>query len=313
MSLRSTGASPERRAVLIGLIGEGVTPSLTPPMHEREGARHGMPYVYRTIDLDPAEATPDAVEGLLASAQRLGFDGLNITHPIKQTILPLLDELSPAARRVGAVNTVVFDGGRRIGHNTDVTGFGQAFDEAIGAGPHGTVVLVGAGGAGAAVATALAERDIAELVIVDLDARRAGELASAVDAASRPSVRAAAPDALAAELAAADGVVNATPFGMAAHPGTAFDPALLEPRLWVADIVYRPVETALLAEAAARGCRVMPGLGMAMGQAADAFEIFTGETADRRAMLADLRDLVAAEAAAASADSRRLHRREEEQ
>lgn len=290
-----------RRSVLIGLIGQGVLPSLTPPMHELEGARHGMNYVYRPIDITPAEASRDSIAQLLWAARRMGFDGLNITHPVKQAIIPLLDELAPSARKVGAVNTVVFAGDRLVGHNTDVTGFGAAFDETFGHGPFRRVVLVGAGGAGSAVAIALAERNVAELVIVDVDADRAERLADAVRAHAAGAVTAAAAAALAAILPGADGVVNATPFGMADHPGTAFDPALLAPAHWVADIVYRPTETALLRAASARGCRTMSGLGMAMGQAADAFEIFTGEPADRAAMLADLRDLVAAEATARSA------------
>lgn len=285
-----------RPAVLIGLIGEGVTPSLTPPMHELEGARHAMHYVYRTIDLGTGDNTPEYVEQLLWAARRMGFTGLNITHPIKQAVIRHLHELAPSASTVGAVNTVVFDGERMIGHNTDVTGFGAAFDDAFGAVEHGRVVLVGAGGAGAAVACALAAREVRELVIVDVDLERAEALASSVRAAVRGGVSSATIDELPQWIRSADGVVNATPWGMAAHPGTAFDLDLLMPEMFVADIVYRPAETALLTGAKARGCRTMSGLGMAMHQAADAFEIFTGEPADRGAMLADLENLVASEA-----------------
>lgn len=291
-----SGAVTRRPAVLIGLIGEGVTPSLTPPMHEFEGARHAMHYVYRTIDLVEGEATEDTIAQLLWAAKRMGFTGLNITHPIKQAVIQHLDELSIGARAVGAVNTVVFDGDRMIGHNTDVTGFGAAFDDAFGAAGRGRVVLIGAGGAGAAVATALASREVRELVIVDVDLSRAEALASGVRETANGEVRAAALDDLPQWLDGADGVVNATPWGMAAHPGTAFDTDLLTPTMFVADIVYRPVETELLTQAKARGCRTMSGLGMAMHQAADAFEIFTGEPADRGAMLSDLQTLVAAEA-----------------
>lgn len=283
------------RSVLVGLVGQGVAPSLTPPMHELEGARHGMNYVYRPIDIDPSDATLDGLGRLLWAARRMGFTGLNITHPAKQAIVPLLDELAPSAARVGAVNTVMFTGGRTVGHNTDVTGFGSAFDATFGA-THERVVLIGAGGAGSAVATALAERRIAELVIVDAAEDRAMLLASHVAAHAEGRVRSAGTHELAALLASADGAVNATPFGMAAHPGMAFDPSPMPPTAWVADIVYRPTETALLQAARARGLRTMSGLGMAMGQAADAFEIFTGEVADRAAMTRDLQSLVAAEA-----------------
>lgn len=297
MAARNAGPLVTRRSVLIGLIGEGVGPSLTPPMHEKEGARHGMHYVYRPIDLLPGEATPEEVARLLDSAERLGFTGVNVTHPIKQTVLPLLDSLAESARVVGAVNTIVFDDGRRIGHNTDVTGFGQALDEVLPDSPRDRVVLVGAGGGGAAVAHALVSRGVAHLTIVDVDSERAGSLARAAAAVGEGRADAASPADLARLLAEADGVVNATPFGMAAHPGAAFDLDLLRPELFVADIVYRPVDTALLIAARERGCRVMSGLAMAMNQAADAFEIFTGEHADRRAMLTDLEDLVTAETA----------------
>lgn len=278
------------RTVLVGLIGEGVAPSLTPPMHELEGARHGIHYVYRTIDLEVGEGTSDGVERLLDAARRLGFDGLNITHPVKQTVVPLLDVLAPSAAAVGAVNTVVFGPQGSLGHNTDVTGFGAAFDDALAAAPRRQVVLLGAGGAGSAVASALAARGVDDLVIVDLDADRARQLAQHTGA------RSVSMTDLGVVLAEADGLVNATPFGMAAHPGLPVDLDLLAPAAWVADIVYRPAETELLAAARAAGRRVMSGLGMAMHQAADAFEIFTGEIADRRSMLVDLTNLVADEA-----------------
>ncbi|WP_062377324.1 shikimate dehydrogenase [Demequina pelophila] len=282
------------RTVLVGLIGEGVGPSLSPAMHELEGARHGMAYIYRTIDIPRTAATPEGLERLLGCAQELGYDGLNITHPAKQVVVPLLDDLSPAAAAVGAVNTVTLAGGRRTGHNTDVSGFGAAMDDALAGCAREAVVLVGAGGAGAAVAHALATR-VGELTIADADPSRAAALAAATGG------RAIALDRVAEALAHADGVVNATPMGMAAHPGAAVDAALLRPQAFVADIVYRPVETALVASARRRGCRVLTGLGMALHQAADAFEIFTHETADRRAMLADLEGLVAAEAAGENA------------
>jgi shikimate dehydrogenase len=291
------GALAPRPAVLIGLIGEGVTPSLTPPMHELEGARHDMHYVYRTIELAADDNSPEYVAQLLWAARRMGFTGLNITHPIKQAVIQHLHELAPSARTVGAVNTVVFEGERMIGHNTDVTGFGAAFDDAFDAVGHGRVVIVGAGGAGAAVACALAAREVQDLVIVDVDQKRAEDLAGGVRDSARGKVSSSSLSELPEWLQSADGVVNATPWGMAAHPGTAFDLALLTPSMFVADIVYRPAVTALLEGARARGCRTMSGLGMAMHQAADAFEIFTGERPDRRAMLADLQNLVAEEAA----------------
>ena len=289
------------RSVLVGLVGQGVGPSLTPPMHELEGARHGMHYVYRTIEVDPDHVAPQDIEALLWAARRMGFNGLNVTHPVKQAVMPLLDELAVSAQRVGACNTIVFDGDRTVGHNTDVTGFGASFDASFGDAARGRVVIVGAGGAGSAVVTALSKRGVGDLVIVDIDVARAQQLAVRIAGLSAGRVRGAGPAELPRLLANADGVINATAFGMAAHPGTAFDPDLLAEDAWVGDIVYRPTETPLLTAARARGLRTMSGLGMAMGQAADAFEIFTGEPADRAAMTNDLKNLVAAEDAAAPA------------
>lgn len=284
------------RSVLIGLIGHGVAPSLTPPMHEMEGARHGLHYVYRPIDVEHSPDEAGTLAEVVAAARRMCFDGLNITHPYKQLVLPLLDELRGAAEWLGAVNTVQMQGDRLVGYNTDVSGFGRAFKDALSDAPRERVVLLGAGGAGTAVAAALVEQGVAELSIVDIDLARAEALAALLNPRTNGVVSGHAIDDLAELVPVADGFVNATPFGMASNPGSGVDVALLHDGLWVADIVYRPTETVLLKEARRRGLRTMSGLGMVMAQAADAFEIFTGERADRSLMLTDLQALVAAEA-----------------
>lgn len=283
-------------SVLIGLIGHGVGPSLTPPMHELEGARHGLQYVYRAIDFTAADGNPQKhLQDLIGSAQAFGFTGLNLTYPVKQTAVSLLDEMSPTARMVGAVNTVLWRDGRLVGYNTDVSGFRASLRDELGAAPHGRIVLLGAGGAGSAVSHALAVQGIEQLTIVDVDPQRAAALAEDIAAVHGQTVRARQLEALPELLRQADGLVNATPIGMAHHPGSPVDVHLLQPHLWVCDVVYRPVDTELLRSARSRGCRTISGLGMAMHQAADAFEIFTGETADRRAMLTDLQNLVSTE------------------
>lgn len=282
-----------RRAMLIGLLGAGVEPSLTPLMHELEGARHGMHYVYRTIEVADAAGIGD----LLRTARRLGYDGLNVTHPLKQVVIDSLDHLADTAREVGAVNTIVFTDAGAVGHNTDVTAFRTAFVEAFPQARPEHAVLLGAGGGGAAVAMALASLSIPQLTIVDRESDRAARLAEQVSRATGVLARPATPRDIPELLGMAEAVVNATPVGMAAHPGSPIDTALLRSHHLVADIVYRPVNTPLLQAAAAAGCRTMTGLGMAMHQAADAFEIFTGSHADRAAMRVDLEHLVAAEAA----------------
>src|SRR5215468_6643800 len=116
-----------RPSSLCGLIGAGIQASRTPAMHEREGDEQGMRYLYRLIDLEKLGVGAEALPELLSAAERMGFAGLNITHPCKQAVIPLLDELSPDASALGAVNTVVLKDGRRISHNTDWWGFAESF------------------------------------------------------------------------------------------------------------------------------------------------------------------------------------------
>lgn len=282
----------------VGLLGQGIGPSLSPEMHEREGARQGLRYVYKRVELRDTQLAPDALGALLAHAVHLGFDGLNVTHPVKQVMASLVDELAPEAVAIGAINTAVIDGGRTRGHNTDVTGFRAAFQDQLGGAPLDRVVLLGAGGAGAAVAHALVGLGTQLLTVVDHDPARAQNLVSSLPSDGRPPrAEVAAPERLAELLAAASGLVNATPMGMAAHPGSPVSADLLRPELWVADIVYRPLITQLVRDATARGCQVMTGAGMAVNQAADAFQLFTGRLPDRKAMFADFDELVADERA----------------
>ncbi|GAB7059518.1 shikimate dehydrogenase [Streptomyces mexicanus] len=285
-------------AYLVGLIGSGIGPSLSPALHQREADRLGLRLLYRLIDIDTLGVRPEAVGDLVRSARDLGFDGLNITHPCKQLVLEHLDALDPQAEALGAVNTVVFDGGRATGHNTDVTGFAASFARGLPDAPLERVVQLGAGGAGAAVAHATLTLGAEHVTVVDAVPERAAALAGSLCrhfGAGRAG--AAAPDALPGLLAAADGVVHATPTGMAAHPGMPFPAELLRPGLWVAEVVYRPLETELLRTARAAGCATLDGGGMAAFQAADAFRLFTGREPDGARMLADLRALTEREPA----------------
>lgn len=277
---------------LVGLIGSGIGPSLSPALHEREADRQGLRYVYRLIDIDVLGVGPEAVGDLVRAARDLGFDGLNITHPCKQLVIDHLDELAPQAAALGAVNTVVFEGGRAIGHNTDVTGFAASFARGLPDVPLERVVQLGAGGAGAAVAHAVLTLGAGHVTVVDAMPDRAADLAAGLNrhfGAGRAA--AASPDALGGLLARADGVVHATPTGMAAHPGLPFPAELLHPGLWVAEVVYRPLETELLRTARAVGCATLDGGGMAVFQAVDAFRLFTGREPDAVRMLADIAEL----------------------
>lgn len=294
-----------RNSFLIGLIGQGVSPSLTPAMHELEGSRHRMRYLYRTIEFGSGMDPEARLSELVQAARTFGFNGLNLTYPVKQLAIPLLDDLSQTARTVGAVNTVVWDEGRLVGHNTDISGFKAALIDALGDSPQGRIILVGAGGAGSAVAHALAMQGVESLTVVDVDLDRARSLAETVSQVHRQPVTCAPMEALMDLMSCAEGLVNATPIGMAHHPYSPVDVELLRSTMWVCDIVYRPVETPLLVSARERGCVTVSGLGMAMHQAAEAFEIFTGVAADRHAMLTDLKNLVAAENALSSTTQRK--------
>lgn len=280
---------------LVGLIGSGIGPSLSPALHEREADRQGLRYLYRLIDIEVLGVPPEAVGDLVRAARDLGFDGLNITHPCKQLVIPHLDGLSPQAEALGAVNTVVFEDGRAIGHNTDVTGFAASFARGLPDVPLERVVQLGAGGAGAAVAHATLTLGAGCVTVVDALPERAAALVASLNGRFGAGRAAAAtPDRLADLLAHADGVVHATPTGMAAHPGLPFPAALLDPGLWVAEVVYRPLETELLRTARAAGCAVLDGGGMAVFQAVDAFRLFTGREPDSVRMLADIAELAGA-------------------
>lgn len=277
---------------LVGLIGSGIQESRSPALHEHEAAAQGLRYWYRLIDLDTPGFGAGALPELVTAAERMGFAGLNITHPMKQAVIPLLTDLSDDAHALGAVNTVVFRNGRRIGHNTDWWGFAESFRRGLPDAAVGHVVQLGAGGAGAAVAHAALTLGTATLEIFDVDARRSQRLAA--DLCSRfGDDRAVAGTDLAAATARADGLVHATPTGMASHPGLPLDAELLRPDLWVAEIVYFPLETELLRTARERGCRTLDGGGMAVFQAAESFRLFTGVVPDEQRMLDDFAAMVA--------------------
>ncbi|WP_409283891.1 shikimate dehydrogenase [Pseudomonas protegens] len=271
--------------VLAGLIGAGIQASRTPALHEHEGDAQNLRYLYRLIDLDQLGLDSSALPDLLQAAERMNFTGLNITFPCKQSILPLLDELSPEARGIGAVNTVVLKDGKRVGHNTDCLGFAEGFRCGLPEVARRRVVQMGAGGAGAAVAHALLSEGVEHLSIFDVENQRAQSLADNLNQHFGAG-RAKAGSDLPSTLASADGLVNTTPMGMAKLPGMPVPVELLRADLWVAEIVYFPLETELLRNARALGCRTLDGGTMAVFQAVKAFELFSGQSANPQRMLA---------------------------
>jgi shikimate dehydrogenase len=261
--------------ILVGLIGANIRQSLSPALHEDAFAAIGMTGHYHLMDVDTLPGR--TLEGLLAAARTAGFAGVNVTFPFKEAVIPLLDAVSDEARQIGAVNTVVIDSnGRTTGHNTDRSGFRAAFIESFGkdAARGQSVLQLGAGGAGRAVAFALLDLGVAQLKIYDRDTDRARKLCADLGGRAQPL------DAPEPAAATAAGIVNATPIGMQGHPGLPMTPDVVQAGQFVADVIYTPLETEFVQAAKARGARAIGGTGMCVHQAADAFRHFSGKTPD---------------------------------
>ncbi len=263
------------RKLLVGLIGSGIQRSLTPAMQEEEARAQGLRVHYQLIDLDRTAQGAQALPGLIEAARTMGFAGLNITYPCKQAVIPLLDDLSDEARAMGAVNTVVFKGGKATGHNTDGSGWAWGFQRTLAQANLARVVLLGAGGAGSAIAHAALRLGAGHLAIVDREAARAQAAAAQLNALYGAGRASGGSDAAAA-MQGADGLIHATPTGMAKLPGLPLEEGLLRADLWVSEIVYFPLDTALLQAARRAGCATVHGGTMAVGQAVGAFKLFTG-------------------------------------
>lgn len=266
MSKRGYAAS---KKLLTGLIGAPIAHSASPAMHERAAEALGLRGHYQLIEVAGADAA--GLGMMLEGVRRLGFAGVNVTYPYKEAVVPLLDALAPGAAAMGAVNTVVVREGRLTGHNTDTTGFARAAAPLLA--PAGNAVaVIGAGGVGKAIAFALTSLEVADIRIFDTELARAERLVSLLAARSGAKVVASVEDA----LQGATGLVNGTPVGMLPNRDTPVPATLLRKDLWVADAVYSPLITPLLAAAREKGARIMTGRELAIYQAADAFELFTG-------------------------------------
>ncbi len=281
-------AQPQQ-SFLLGLFGRGIGGSHSPRLHEKEARAQGVSLVYRLFDFTKLAPGLADLGKLLGIIQCLGFDGINVTHPYKTDIVPLLDELSTEATALGAVNTVVLRGGRRIGHNTDWSGFAASLRYGLPDAELHNVIQLGAGGAGAATAYALLTMGTQRLQIHDIDSSRAAAL---TDKLSRlfPERTVTSVSDLSAAMRDTNGLVQSTPVGMTGHAGIALSPQLLNPDMWVADIIYTPAETELLGHARRLGCRTVNGIGMVAFQGAEAFRLFTGIEPDTNRMLRSFND-----------------------
>jgi shikimate dehydrogenase len=288
MSKRGPAASTK---LLTGLIGAPIAHSASPAMHERAAEGLGLRGHYQLIEVAGADAA--GLRLMLEGVRRLGFAGVNVTFPYKEAVVPLLDELAPGAAAMGAVNTVVASNGRLIGHNTDTTGFARAVAPLLAASGN-AVAVIGTGGVGKAIAFALASLDVTDIRIFDSEPARAEKLAALLVKQGGARVAASVEDA----LDGATGLVNGTPVGMLPNRGMPVPAALLHEKMWVADAVYSPLITPLLAAAQAKGARIMTGRELAIYQAADAFELFTGLAPSTEVMGEAFDEVMAARSAA---------------
>lgn len=269
-----------QRRMLIGLIGANIQGSLSPALFADAFAAAGIDGFYHLLDVDrlPGRRLPQLLEALKTA----GFAGANITFPFKQEVIPLLDTIGPEAAQTGAINTVAIGpDGRTTGYNFDRPGWRHAFEQTFGhnSAQGATVVLVGAGGAGRAVAFALMDLGVATVMVHDRDAARAHALAADI-AHHYGASRCRVVDDLERDIAAAHGVVNATQVGMRGFPGNPVPVSVLTAAHWCADVIYTPIETAFIQAAAGKGARVMSGDGMCVHQAVEAFRLLTGITPD---------------------------------
>jgi len=278
-------SSPSRRPMLLGLIGSGISASLTPAMHEREGDEQGLRTQYKIINLTTLGLGAEALPDLLLAAERMGFNGLNITHPCKQAVLPLLDHIDQLASKVGACNTIVrAKNGELHGYNTDVDSVTTPLARRIDL--NGARILVrGAGGAARAAVFGLRKAG-AEVWIANRTPEKAAALAAEAGAHLAGSGEAGS----SAAGMIFDAMVNATPLGMQSSaagssmhekPSTDATPPGCEPlpAKLVFDMVYRPLETPLITQARAQGLPVITGEEMFVHQGARQFELWTGEPA----------------------------------
>ncbi len=274
---------------LAGVVGSPIAHSLSPILHNAAFAELGLDWTFAAFEVAEGE-----LGRALAGLRERGISGLSVTMPHKDAAARLADELTDAAARLGAVNCLVPDGDRLIGHNTDGGGFldGLAHDAGIDVAGRSLLVL-GAGGAARAVAEACGTAGAAEVVV----ANRTVERASTAAALAGPVGRAVPLADAGAAAESADVVVNATPIGMGSDDGVPIAPDLLRIGQVAVDLIYHPPETSWLATLRARGIEAHGGLSMLLFQAARAFTLWTGEEAPVSAMEAAARSALAGRSA----------------
>ena len=266
----------KRRRILLGLLGAPIKSSASPKMHENAARALGMHCHYQLIEIAGANRT--TLQRLLHSVRDIGFAGINVTFPYKEAVVDLLDELTPAAKAIAAVNTIVIREGKLIGSNTDASGFRRVIEPYLRAGKKGPVALVGAGGVGKAIAYALDDPASAGIRLFDRDPTKMTALASI------SGTHITCCNTIEEAMHGAVGVINATPVGMSPDQRSPVPDTLIRPGMFVSDAVYTPLWTPLLLAAKAAGAATMTGRALAVAQAADAFRLFTDAAASESVM-----------------------------
>jgi shikimate dehydrogenase len=269
---------------VVGLIGYPLGHSVSPAMHNAAFKKLGLDYEYVPFEVEPKDL-PEALKGLRA----LHIAGFNVTIPHKESIVPLIDEVTKLARIIGAVNTVLNQEGKLIGYNTDGAGFIDSLKGDAKTDPKGKrIVVLGAGGASRAVSIMLAEAEVKSLTLTDIQEDKAKELSEYVGSSFEADcnfVRVNSRE-LQRAIDRSDILVNTTPVGM--HPNIDGSPLSedikLHKKLLVYDLVYNPSETKLMKTSKAAGSKTCSGLGMLVRQGALAFTIWTGEEAPLKVM-----------------------------
>jgi len=273
-------------AIRLGLIGDNIGPSRAPLLHGLAGRMAGLEVRYDL--LIPKKQGLD-FDRLFDRCAAQGYRGINVTYPYKERAAARVRIDDPTVRAISAVNTILFDGETPTGFNTDYSGFIAGYRAKRGERSPGVVCQIGAGGVGKAVAFALLALGVEAIRIVERDLARAEALAKAL-AIAAPSVMVEVADDPGVAAAGAEGIVNCSPVGMAAHPGTPIPASALTGASWAFDAVYTPLKTQFLQDAAAAGLAAISGFALFFHQGVKAFQIFTGRTPDEASLEAALRE-----------------------
>lgn len=266
--------------IKLGLIGSGISQSLTPHIFNAEARSLGIDLCYDFIDLEDSQYSGNTFEQIIEEKLCEGYVGFNVTYPFKTHAVKFVDYATPIVNRVGSLNTVYIKNGNLYGDNTDYSGFLKTLKNNFSDENGDHVILIGLGGAGVALAMALIEWGVGQLTLHDLDLQKsmtAKRFLENSDSKCRIDI---AVDLKKDVVESASGIINATPIGMKKYPGTPIETNWILSSHWLIDIIYFPIKTELLNAVLLKDCHAISGIELAINQAEDAFKIFTGKSVD---------------------------------